>query len=96
MDRITVQWNGEDGLKWSAELGIKNGAPCFMTVGYESNGNDYNAIKFDVKTTGADWERALCIHTGIGSSGSCNHDALLRDAGNHCFDRFLYGTAVEL
>ncbi|MBQ1377518.1 MAG: hypothetical protein IIY77_06070 [Lachnospiraceae bacterium] len=39
MDRITVQWNGEDGLKWSAELGIRNGAPCFMTVGYESNGS---------------------------------------------------------
>ncbi|HJB08196.1 MAG TPA: hypothetical protein H9716_10120 [Candidatus Enterocloster faecavium] len=37
MNQTTVCWNGEDGLKWKAELGILEKKPCIFTLAYEKN-----------------------------------------------------------
>ncbi len=39
MERKTVIWTGEDGLRWQAELGIKDAKPCILSLCYESNGD---------------------------------------------------------
>ena len=38
MDRKTVNWKGEDGLNWRAELGIRAAKPCIFSLNYESDG----------------------------------------------------------
>ena len=40
---MLVQWNGEDGYCWKAELGIVDKAPCVLELGYEAHGF-YNVL----------------------------------------------------
>lgn len=40
---MLVQWNGEDGYCWKAELGIVDKAPCVLELGYEAYGF-YNVL----------------------------------------------------
>lgn len=38
MGNEIIRWKGEDGLKWSAELGIDGGRPCIFSLCYETDG----------------------------------------------------------
>ena len=38
MENEIIRWTGEDGLKWSAVLGIDGGRPCIFSLCYETDG----------------------------------------------------------
>lgn len=38
MSNQIINWTGEDGRKWQAEMGILNEQPAIRSIGYESNG----------------------------------------------------------
>ena len=37
MDHSIISWNGEDGLKWRAKLGIREHKPCIFSLEYQKN-----------------------------------------------------------
>ena len=38
MSNQIINWTGEDGRKWRAEMGILNEQPSIRSISYESNG----------------------------------------------------------
>ena len=38
MENKVITWKGEDGLKWTAVVGIDNEQPCIFELSYETNG----------------------------------------------------------
>ncbi|MCI8515564.1 MAG: hypothetical protein HFG75_01610 [Hungatella sp.] len=41
MTNTTVNWTGEDGKKWKAELGIVDRMPCILSLNYELGGKSF-------------------------------------------------------
>ena len=37
MENQIIYWNGEDGLRWKAQMGIVDQKPCIVELGYEKN-----------------------------------------------------------